>query len=119
MLVNQGLTENTDPVTSLRNRTGLMEDLNARIAAEADYVKFDRRLVEGIETSGPDRLTMKYLALLADIRGTQVLAKGVETEGEHTEGEHTVLRDFTVSGMQGNFFSGPLSCNGIIREFLP
>lgn len=80
---------------------------------EADYVKFDRRLVEGIETSGPDRLTMKYLALLADIRGTQVLAKGVETEGEHT-----ILQDFTVSGMQGNFYSEPLSCDGIIQHYL-
>lgn len=80
---------------------------------DVDYIKFDRRLVEGIETSGPDRLTMKYLSQLADIRGTRVLAKGVETEGEHT-----ILRDFTVSGMQGNFFSEPLSCDGIIREYL-
>lgn len=79
----------------------------------ADFIKFDRELVEDIETSGPDRLTMKYLALLADIRGTRVLAKGVETEGE----QH-ILLDFTVSGMQGNFFSGPLSSDAIIRHYL-
>lgn len=80
---------------------------------EVDYIKFDRALVEGIETSGPDRLTMKYLALLADVRGTQVLAKGVETAGEHT-----ILRDFTVRGMQGRFFSEPLPPDAVIRHYL-
>lgn len=80
---------------------------------EADFIKFDRELVEGIETSGQDRLTMKYLALLADVRGTRVLAKGVETEGEHT-----ILRDFTVSGMQGRFFSEPLPPDAVIRHYL-
>ena len=79
----------------------------------ADFIKFDRALVEGIETSGPDRLTMKYLALLADIRGTQVLAKGVETEGEHD-----ILRDFTVRGMQGKFFSEALPPDALIRHYL-
>ena len=80
---------------------------------KADFIKFDRALVEDIETSGPDRLTMKYLALLADVRGTQVLAKGVETEGEHN-----ILRDFTVRGMQGRFFSEALPPDALIRHYL-
>ena len=78
----------------------------------ADYIKFDRELVRDIETDGADRETMRHLAECAAARGTQVIAKGVETSGMRD-----ILKDCRIARAQGNLYSKPLSFSSVMEEF--
>ena len=69
----------------------------------ADYIKFDRSLVQDIETDQEERETMGYLVKGAAVRGTSIIVKGVETAGMRD-----ILRTYPVGSIQGNFYSRPL-----------
>lgn len=78
----------------------------------ADYIKFDRELVRDIETDSADRETMRHLAECAAARGTQVIAKGVETAGMRD-----ILKDCRIVSAQGNLYSRPMSFDDLMAEF--
>ena len=78
----------------------------------ADYIKFDRELVRDIETDNADRETMRHLAECAAVRGTNIIAKGVETPLMRD-----ILKECRVSTAQGNLFARPLSAEQLLAEF--
>lgn len=78
----------------------------------ADYIKLDREFVQDIETSTADREIMEYLAKCAAVRGTQVIAKGVETKGMRD-----ILLSCQIGSVQGNLYSRPVSFDEIMKEF--
>ena len=78
----------------------------------ADYIKFDRELVRDIESDDADRETMRHLAECAAARGTQVIAKGVETAGMRD-----ILKDCRIGSAQGNLYARPISFDEMMAEF--
>ena len=78
----------------------------------ADYIKFDRELIRDIEESSADREMMEYLAKCAAVRGTHVIAKGVETPGMRD-----ILKEYAISSMQGNFYAKALSADDILEKY--
>ena len=78
----------------------------------ADYIKFDRALIADIESDDADRETMRHLAECAAARGTQVIAKGVETAGMRD-----ILKDCRIGSAQGNLYSRPISFDEVMAEF--
>ena len=79
----------------------------------SDLVKFDRRLIDQIETSRADQLVVRRLAEIAAIYAANVCCKGVNTE----KSWH-ILRDFPIQTVQGNYYSGPVTAAEIIEQFL-
>ena len=77
----------------------------------ADFVKFDRALLEGIEQNEADRESVSYLARLASIHGANVCVKGVETEQMRD-----ILREFPIRSMQGNYFCSPLPVDEVVER---
>lgn len=78
----------------------------------ADYIKFDRSLVADIEQDAADRETMEYLAKCAAVRGTHVIAKGVETSGMRD-----ILRRYAIGSMQGNLYAAPIPAEELLTKF--
>ena len=70
----------------------------------ADFIKFDRSLVEDIETDQAERTAVECLVRGAAARGTNIIIKGVETAGMRD-----ILNNFPIRGIQGNLYSKPLS----------
>ena len=70
-----------------------------------DYLKFDRRFIHGIESTGSSdrRLLMSFVASARDLM-VQTVAQGIETEGE---AEVCARIGFTHA--QGNYFGEPLN----------
>ena len=79
----------------------------------ADYIKFDRSMIVDIERNAADRETMDHLARCAEVRGTRVIVKGVETPGMRD-----ILQGSDIESMQGNLYSKPVSCRELIEEYL-
>ena len=55
---------------------------------------------------------MEYLAKCAAVRGTHVIAKGVETPGMRD-----ILKEYAISSMQGNFYAKALSADDILEKY--
>ena len=70
-------------------------------------------MIVDIERNAADRETMDHLARCAEVRGTRVIVKGVETPGMRD-----ILQGFDIESMQGNLYSKPVSCRELIEEYL-
>ena len=77
----------------------------------ADFIKFDREVVESIEGDEEDRQTVEYLSRLAAARGAHVCVKGVETAAMRD-----ILRGFDVDYIQGDLYSQPEPFDDILRD---
>ncbi|MBR1929876.1 MAG: EAL domain-containing protein [Lachnospiraceae bacterium] len=78
----------------------------------ADVICFDSELVEGIEHNEQDRELLEYLARMVKARGTHVNIKGVNTE-ELSK----VLRQLSISSMQGDYYAGPISFEQMMEKY--
>ena len=88
------------------------ESVNFLKKLSADYIKFDRELLEEIERNQNDQDTMRYLAKMASLRGARVCVKGVETPTVRD-----ILKEFDITGMQGNLYCKPEPFEMIMRDF--
>lgn len=79
--------------------------LNELVEARPDYLKFDRKLVAGLDAATPDRLQLvESLVQLARQLGIVTLAEGIETAGEAQ-----TCRQIGFELMQGYFFGRPIA----------
>jgi EAL domain-containing protein (putative c-di-GMP-specific phosphodiesterase class I) len=79
--------------------------LSELVEARPDYVKFDRKLISGIDKSGTSRQQMVgSLVAMCRQLGIVTLAEGVETAGEVE-----VCRQIGFELMQGYFFGRPVA----------
>jgi EAL domain-containing protein (putative c-di-GMP-specific phosphodiesterase class I) len=89
--------------------------LHELVEARPDFLKFDRKLVAGLDTATPERLQMLQ-SLVEMCRQLEImtLAEGIETAGE---AQACRLMGFQL--MQGYFFGRPLSRPGLILPVPP
>lgn len=79
-----------------------------------DYLKFDMKLIQGIDRASPSR--QQLVALLAKMvkeLGIQSLAEGVETESEHN-----TLRQMGFALGQGFYYGRPCTLSKFTEDFL-
>ena len=89
--------------------------LHELVEARPDYLKFDRKLIAGIDTAGDDRLQMlESLVLMSRQLGIVTLAEGIETAGEAE-----TCRRMGFELMQGYLFGRPMSRPGLIAPLPP
>ncbi|MBQ9346287.1 MAG: EAL domain-containing protein [Oscillibacter sp.] len=77
----------------------------------ADYIKIDRDLVKDIERDAADRETVESLARCAEVRGTRAIVKGVETAAMRD-----ILRNYEISGLQGNLYAMPATFEEVMER---
>jgi EAL domain-containing protein (putative c-di-GMP-specific phosphodiesterase class I) len=79
--------------------------LHELVEARPDYLKFDRKLVAGLDTSTPDRLQLvESLVQLTRQLGIITLAEGIETAAEAES-----CRQIGFELMQGYYFGRPVA----------
>jgi EAL domain-containing protein (putative c-di-GMP-specific phosphodiesterase class I) len=79
--------------------------LNELVEARPDYLKFDRKLVAGLDAATPDRVQLvESLVQLARQLGIITLAEGIETAGEAA-----TCRRIGFEMMQGYYFGRPIA----------
>jgi EAL domain-containing protein (putative c-di-GMP-specific phosphodiesterase class I) len=84
--------------------------LHELVEARPDFLKFDRKLVAGLEAAGGDRLQMlESLVQMCRQLGIMTLAEGIETAGEAE-----ACRRMGFELMQGYFFGRPMSRAGVM-----
>ena len=84
--------------------------LHELVEARPDYLKFDRKLVAGIDTASTDRQQMlESLVQMSRQLGIITLAEGIETPGEAQ-----TCRRMGFELMQGYFFGRPMSKPDVI-----
>lgn len=116
--------ERVEPVVAALRRRGMqviVDDFGSGVdslgflkALQADFVKFDRTLVQEIERNPQDRQAIRRLAELASNYGTNVCAKGVDTTGMRD-----ILTEYPIRSMQGRIFSEPLPFEELMKRFFP
>lgn len=79
------------------------DSLGCLRALNADLVKFDRSLLDGLEGSAEDAQALGHLAELAALYSKHICAKGVDSENMRD-----ILRKLPFSCMQGYLYSQPL-----------
>jgi len=84
--------------------------LHELVEARPDYLKFDRKLVAGLDVASTDRQQLvESLVLMSRQLGIVTLAEGIETAGEAE-----ACRRMGFELMQGYFFGRPMSKPGLI-----
>jgi EAL domain-containing protein (putative c-di-GMP-specific phosphodiesterase class I) len=84
--------------------------LHELVEARPDYLKFDRKLVAGLDVASTDRQQLvESLVLMSRQLGIVTLAEGIETKGEAE-----ACRRLGFELMQGYFFGRPMSTPGLI-----
>jgi EAL domain-containing protein (putative c-di-GMP-specific phosphodiesterase class I) len=84
--------------------------LHELVEARPDYLKFDRKLVAGLDSASIDRQQLvESLVLMSRQLGIVPLAEGIETAGEAQ-----TCRRIGFELMQGYFFGRPMSTPGLI-----
>jgi EAL domain-containing protein (putative c-di-GMP-specific phosphodiesterase class I) len=79
--------------------------LHELVEARPDYLKFDRKLVAGLDAATPDRLQLvESLVQMAHQLGIATLAEGIETPGEAE-----TCRRIGFEFMQGYYFGRPIA----------
>ncbi len=80
--------------------------------ARPDCLKFDMRLIQGIDSAPKERQdVVAMLVRMANEIGVQPLAEGIETQEEHE-----VLRQMGVKWGQGFLYGRPASVNDLLRH---
>jgi len=88
--------------------------LHELVEARPDYLKFDRKLVAGLDVASTDRQQLvESLVLMSRQLGIVTLAEGIETAGEAE-----ACRRMGFELMQGYFFGRPMSKPGLIVPIL-
>ncbi len=89
--------------------------LHELVEARPDYLKFDRKLIAGLDTAGDSRLQMLgSLVQMCRQLSIATLAEGIETAGEAE-----ACRRMGFELMQGYFFGRPMSRPGLIAPLPP
>jgi EAL domain-containing protein (putative c-di-GMP-specific phosphodiesterase class I) len=84
--------------------------LNELVEARPDYLKFDRKLIAGLDAANKNRQQLlESLVLMSRQLGIVTLAEGIETAGEAE-----ACRRVGFELMQGYYFGRPISKPGII-----
>jgi EAL domain-containing protein (putative c-di-GMP-specific phosphodiesterase class I) len=79
--------------------------LNELVEARPDYLKFDRKMIAGLDTAAPDRLQLiESLVQLTQQLSIVTLAEGIETAGEAK-----VCGKLGFELMQGYYFGRPIA----------
>ena len=86
--------------------------LNELVEARPDYLKFDRKLVAGLDAATPDRVQLvESLVQLARQLGITTVAEGIETAGEAE-----TCRKIGFELMQGYYFGRPIAKPASVAE---
>lgn len=78
-----------------------------------DYVKFDRKYIDGLKDREENRELVKKLAELVSAFGAGICVKGVRTRSIRN-----ILKEFEVLCMQGDFYSRPLPIDDLMENYL-
>lgn len=78
------------------------ESLDFLKMLSADYVKFDRKFIQNLESSEQDRLVLQHLSELATVYNTNICVKGIENKATAD-----IIKNYPIRSVQGNFFAVP------------
>jgi EAL domain-containing protein (putative c-di-GMP-specific phosphodiesterase class I) len=86
---------------------GVLREINI------DTIKVDREYVKNVEQSSADQNTIQSISNLADAFSAEVCVEGVETAGMRD-----YLRKYSVTTLQGYYYSKPISIDKFLNKYL-
>lgn len=106
-LVNEGIRVSIDEFG-----TGY-SSLNELVRLKIHRLKISRELIAHIGDNEREKAILKAVVKLAKVMGFEVYIKGVETQRQYE-----ILKELDVDGMQGYYFTSPLSADEFEHIYL-
>ncbi|MBQ9275195.1 MAG: GGDEF and EAL domain-containing protein [Succinivibrio sp.] len=119
-LIDIDLLKNIIAVLQQRGVRFALDDFGTGFAAldilkklPVDTVKIDREFVKDIESDEKDQQIVKYISKLAAVYGAKVCAEGIENAATRD-----LLREFSVSSLQGYYYSKPIVYDEFVEKYV-